>query len=223
MFAKTIDLLTSASISQKWASSATDVKPQQSRAIKTEKIIIMQMHIYQHKQAELFLSSNISNVVNHLRSMSSTTLHTIDQLDDSTLVRLDDRLFDIKELTQFFKNDIKKHGLALTDKSSIRIRTGKIVEVTTDKTHTLRNLLIDKIYDGQNTFAYDDYAHDYTKTQFRTATRALQSKIDCVINSHRKPYYRHDSLVYKITKKSPTNHQKITYLTQPVISELSMA
>lgn len=168
------------------------------------------MHLYQSDN-QLFLSANIKNVVSHITHTSpSGSLHAVTLLDDSTLVRMEGRLYNLKELTTHYKAKARNEGVVFSDKLSINVR-GKVINVIADKTKTLTHLLIDRIAEGQKTFAYDDYAHDYTKHQFVHAIHRVKEKIDLHIKRQDKKYYLKHPIAYHITPiQSPQHHQKIT-------------
>ena len=169
----------------------------------------MKMHLFK-SHSDIFLSANIKNVVSHINAISEPgTLKSVEQLDRETLIRMDGRLFDLHDLNRYYQNKARNEGFTFGDDLSIRVK-GKIVPVVADKTRTLLHIFIDKIAEGQTILAYDDYAKDYTKQQFMTAIKRITDKMEVHIQREDKKYYLKLPLAYRITKKSPNNHQKIT-------------
>lgn len=164
----------------------------------------MKMQLFKSND-DIFLSSRIRNVVEHINRVK----RTIEQLDDDTLIRIDGRLFDLHDLTCYYKNKARNDGFAFNENLSILVN-GKIVPVVADKTRTLLHIFIDKIAEGQIILAYDDYAKDYTKQQFMTAIKRITDKMEVHIQREDKKYYLKLPLAYRITPKSPSNHHKIT-------------
>lgn len=164
----------------------------------------MKMHLFKSND-DIFLSSRLRNVVEHINRVK----RTIEQLDDDTLIRIDGRLFDLHDLTCYYKNKARNDGFAFNENLSILVN-GKIVPVVADKTRTLLHIFIDKIAEGQTILAYDDYAKDYTKHQFMTAIQRITDKMEVHIQREDKKYYLKLPLAYRITPKSPNAHQKIT-------------
>lgn len=164
----------------------------------------MKMHLFKSND-DIFLSSRLRNVVEHINRVK----RTIEQLDDDTLIRIDGRLFDLHDLTCYYKNKARNDGFAFNETLSILVN-GKIVPVVADKTRTLLHIFIDKIAEGQTILAYDDYAKDYTKQQFMTAIQRITDKMEVHIQREDKKYYLKLPLAYRITPKSPNDHQKIT-------------
>ena len=162
------------------------------------------MHLFKSND-DIFLSSRLRNVVEHINRVK----RTIEQLDDDTLIRIDGRLFDLHDLTCYYKNKARNDGFAFNENLSILVN-GKVVPVVADKTRTLLHIFIDKIAEGQIILAYDDYAKDYTKQQFMTAIQRITDKMEVHIQREDKKYYLKLPLAYRITPKSPSNHPAIT-------------
>lgn len=169
----------------------------------------MKMQLFKSHN-DIFLSANIKNVVGHINAISGPgTLKSVEQLDRDTLIRMDGRLFDLHDLNRYYQNKARNDGFAFDNNLSIRVK-GKIVPVVADKTRTLLHIFIDQIAEGQTVFAYDDYAKDYTKHQFMTAINRVKDKMEVRCQREDKKYYLKLPLAYRITKKSPNTHQKIT-------------
>ena len=154
----------------------------------------MKMQLFKSND-DIFLSSRLRNVVEHINRVK----RTIEQLDDDTLIRIDGRLFDLHDLTCYYKNKARNDGFAFNENLSILVN-GKIVPVVADKTRTLLHIFIDKIAEGQTILAYDDYAKDYTKQQFMTAIQRITDKMEVHIQREDKKYYLKLPLAYRITK-----------------------
>ena len=169
----------------------------------------MKMQLFKSHN-DIFLSANIKNVISHINATSEPgTLKSVEQLDRDTLIRMDSRLFDLHDLNRYYQNKARNDGFTFDADLSIRVK-GNIVTVIADKTRTLLFVLIDKVAEGQTILAYDDYAKDYTKHQFMTAIHRIKNKMEVHIQREDKKYYLKLPLAYRITKKSPNTHQKIT-------------
>lgn len=169
----------------------------------------MKMQLFKSHN-DIFLSANIKNVISHINAISKPgALKSVEQLDRHTLIRMDGRLFDLHDLNRYYQNKARNEGFTFGSDLSIRVK-GNIVPIITDKTKTLLHIFIDKIAEGQTILAYDDYAKDYTKHQFITAIQRVKEKMEINIQRDDKKCYLKLPLAYRITQKSPNNHQKIT-------------
>ena len=88
----------------------------------------MKMQLFK-SHSDLFLSTNIKNVISHINATSEPgTLKSVEQLDRETLIRMDGRLFDLHDLNRYYQNKARNEGFTFGDDLSIRVK-GKIVPV----------------------------------------------------------------------------------------------
>ena len=84
------------------------------------------MHLYQFED-KLYLAQTIKPVTEHVAIYNQRPNYTIEQLPDDTLVLVNNKTYNLTELTQKYTAKAEQDGIAVDKKLSIFIRDGKKV------------------------------------------------------------------------------------------------
>ena len=89
----------------------------------------MKWHLFQF-EAQLYLATHIKNVCEHVAKYHQRDSYHVIQLDDNSMIKTHDGIFNIDQLTAKMQKHARKNGYQITNTLSIFIRNGKAITIS---------------------------------------------------------------------------------------------
>lgn len=88
----------------------------------------MKWHLYKF-ESQLYLGANIQAVSSHVVAFNTREHYTVEMLPDDTMVKINNEVFSLPELTAKYKAKARKSGMEINEKLSLLIKNGKAITI----------------------------------------------------------------------------------------------